>query len=275
MRYSYSDYQNMLRDLRNITSFQPAVGAVLGSGLGGFVNNIKVEAIVPYSDIPGLPTSTNKAHKGQFVFGYFERIPVVLMQGRLHCYEGYTPEEVVAPIRLMGLMGIKGLVLSNAAGGITYKPGDLMMIIDHISSFMTSPLSGENIEEFGPRFPDMSDVYNQEKTNTIYKLGVENNLPMARGVYCQFNGPQYESKAEVRMAKFLGADAVGMSTAIEAIASNHMGIKTVGISLITNYAAGISKTKLDDKEVVEMGKKSAADITKLFSLALKEMYHGQ
>lgn len=273
MRYSYSDYQGMLQAVRGITSFQPVIGAVLGSGLGDFASLVKTECVIPYTAIPNLPHSTNAAHKGQFVFGTYEGIPLVLMQGRLHCYEGYLSEEVVAPIRLMGMMGIHGLVLTNAAGGITCKPGDLMMIDDHISCLVESPLRGENLSAFGPRFPDMSDVYCKAKTDVIYELGKEASLPMKRGVYCQFSGPQYETKAEVRMAKLLGSDAVGMSTAVEAIASHHMSIPTVGISLITNYAAGISSEKLDDSEVLETAKKSSADITKLFSIALKVMYH--
>lgn len=270
MKYTYRDYLDMVKAIREKTSFQPLIGGALGSGLDGLIEKMDVVATIPYSEIPSLPVSTNKAHKGQFVFGYFEKIPVVLMQGRLHFYEGYTSEEVTVPIRLMGLLGIRYLLLTNAAGGMGkgFKPGDLMVIDDHISTFVPSPLRGNNIEEFGTRFPDMSDVYNKELSDKIYEEGKKAGLSMQRGVYLQFPGPQFETKAEIKMAQVLGASAAGMSTAIEAIVANHMGIKTVGISLITNYAAGISQNKLSDDEVIEVANRSAVSIQKLFALTL-------
>ncbi len=273
MKFTYHDYEKMADCVKRICNFQPALGAVLGSGLGDFVSQIEVVGTVPYNEIPGLPVSTNKAHKGQFVFGYFQGIPVVLMQGRIHCYEGYTSEEAVAPIRLMKLLGIKGLILTNAAGAIntSFHPGDLMMIDDHIACLIKSPLIGENIEQFGTRFPDMSDIYSETITDQIVAEANEEGLNVQRGVYMQFYGPQYESKAEIHMARAMGADAAGMSTAIEAIAANHVGIKTVGISLLTNMAAGILKEKLSDAEVLEVAEKSSRDITKLFAIALKVM----
>lgn len=271
MKFTYRDYQKMLNAIRDITDFKPTIGAVLGSGLGGFADKIDVVARIPYEMIPGLPVSTNKAHKGQFVFGYFENTPIVLMQGRLHCYEGYTSEEVVTPIRLMCMMGIKKLILTNAAGSVNIenKPGDIMVITDQIASFVKSPLIGENIEEFGTRFPDMSDIYNKELSDKIYSEAKKVGLPIKRGVYMQFSGPQYESKAEVRMASLLGADACGMSTAIEAIASNHMGVKTVGLSLLTNMACGILDQKLSDDEVIEIATKAEKDITSVFELTIR------
>ncbi len=273
MKFTYHDYEKMADCVKGICNFQPELGAVLGSGLGDFVSQIEVVGTVPYNEIPGLPVSTNKAHKGQFVFGYFQGIPVVLMQGRIHCYEGYTSEEAVAPIRLMKLLGIKGLILTNAAGAIntSFHPGDLMMIDDHIACLIKSPLIGENIEQFGTRFPDMSDIYSETITDQIVTEANKEGLNVQRGVYMQFYGPQYESKAEIRMARAMGADAAGMSTAIEAIAANHVGIKTVGISLLTNMAAGILKEKLSDAEVLEVAEKSSRDITKLFAIALKVM----
>ena len=273
MKFTYHDYDKMLQCIKREFDFEPKVGAVLGSGLGDFVSQIDVKGTVPYSLIPGLPVSTNKAHKGQFVFGYFEGIPLVLMQGRLHCYEGYTSEEVVAPIRLMKLMGVKGLVLTNAAGAINtdFHAGDLMMIQDHIACLIKSPLIGENLEQFGTRFPDMSDVYNEEITDKIINEAKLSGIDVKKGVYMQFYGPQYESKAEIRMARAMGADACGMSTAIEAIAANHMGIKTVGISMLANMAAGILKEKLSDDEVVAMGNKVQDKITELFKIALREI----
>ncbi len=273
MKFTYHDYEKMYSCLDKEFHFTPKIGAVLGSGLGDFVSEIDVKGTVSYSKIPGLPVSTNKAHKGQFVFGYFEGIPVVLMQGRLHCYEGYSSEEVVSPIRLMKLMGIKGLVLTNAAGAINtdYHPGDLMMIDDHIACLVKSPLIGENLDAFGTRFPDMSDIYDEKVTNDVYAIAKEKGLPVQKGVYMQFYGPQYESKAEIRMARTLGADACGMSTAIEAIASNHMSIKTIGISLMANMACGVLKEKLSDDDVVRMGIQSKDNITELFKIALREM----
>ncbi|MFA6861240.1 MAG: purine-nucleoside phosphorylase [Bacilli bacterium] len=277
MNPTYEDYQLMLTDLRKITTFKPLIGAVLGSGLGDFANEIKVEAIVPYQELPGLPKSTNKVHKGQYVFGYLDDIPVVLMQGRLHCYEGYSSQEVVAPIRLMGLMGIKKLVLSNAAGAVNtnFHPGDLMLIDDQIACLISSPLRGPNIDEFGTRFPDMSEVYDQKDTDIIYEKAKKLNLPVQRGVYMQFYGPQFESKAEVRLARTLGADACGMSTAIEAIASSHMGIKTVGISLLANMACGITKKKITDAEVIIGANKAKNNVTLLLKEAIKELAYGK
>lgn len=274
MKFTYRDYQKMLRVLKSEFDFSPEIGAVLGSGLGDFAKEIEVKGTVPYSHIPGLPVSTNKAHKGQFVFGYYKDIPVVLMQGRLHCYEGYTSEEVVSPIRLMAMMGIKKLILTNACGAVntSFKPGDLMMIDDHIACLVSSPLIGENIEEFGTRFPDMSDIYDKADTDKIIDRAIKEGIDIKRGVYMQFYGPQYESKAEIRMARTLGADAVGMSTAIEAIASNHMNVPTVGISLLTNMAAGVLDQKLSDEEVIAVANESKVKITKLFKIALEVLH---
>ena len=271
MKYSYKDFEKMYAVIRSLTTFQPKIGAVLGSGLGDFANNIDIVKTIPYKDIPGIPLSTNKAHKGQFVFGYFEGIPVVLMQGRIHCYEGYTSEEAVVPVRLMCMMGISKLILTNAAGSVKpeNKAGSLMIISDHIASLMPSPLFGENIEEFGTRFPDMSDVYNKKLSDLIFEEGKRLSLPVCKGVYMQFPGPQFETKAEVKMAGILGASACGMSTAIEAIASNHMGVKTVGISLLTNMAAGVTDQKLSDDEVLVTAKKSEKDITELFKATIR------
>ncbi len=266
MKYKYEDYLKMADYIRSKTTFQPLVGAVLGSGLGDLVNEMEVVATIPYKDVPSLPVSTNKAHKGQFIFGTLKGVPCVFMQGRLHYYEGYTSEEVTAPIRLLKLLGIKYLLLTNAAGGCgaNFHPGDLMVITDHITSFMPSPLYGTNLDEFGPRFPDMSDVYDNVLTTKIILRGKELGLPIKQGTYLQFAGPQYESKAEVQMAIKLGASACGMSTAIEALVAAHMGLKTVGFSLISNLCTGLSDNKLSDEEVIAMGKKASKDMTALF-----------
>lgn len=266
MHYTYQDYMDMVQAIRQKTDFKPLIGATLGSGLDGLLDDVDIIATIPYKDIPGMKTSTNGSHKGQFVFGWLNHIPCVFMQGRLHFYEGYSSEECTVPIHLMGLLGIQYLLLTNAAGGMgkDFHPGDLMVIEDHISTFVPSPLQGENIEEFGTRFPDMSDVYNEKLTKEIYQKGMEMSLPVKKGVYLQFPGPQFETKAEIQMAIQMGASAAGMSTAIEAIVSNHMSIKTVGVSLITNYAAGISKEKLSDEDVIKTAKKSGDDFKRLF-----------
>lgn len=277
MDYSYKDYQQLLQEVREKTDFKPLIGVVLGSGLGDLVDDVKVVATIPYGDIRGLPVTTNKKHKGQYIFGYLDNIPIVIMQGRLHCYEGYTSQEVVLPIRLMGMMGIKSLVLSNACGGINaaFKPGDMMLIDDQIACLITSPLRGHNIDEFGTRFPDMSDIYDIKDTDKLYQKAKELNLPVKRGVYMQFYGPQYESKAEVRMARILGADACGMSTAIEAIAANHMGIKTMGIAFISNMACGITNTKISDEDVVKEAAKNRKPVDILMKEAIRILANGK
>lgn len=245
--------------------FTPDVALVLGSGLGDFADTMKVEAVLEYKDIEGFPVSTAPGHKGRFVFGYVGDTKIVAMQGRVHYYEGYDMTDVVLPIRLMKLMGAKTLFLTNASGGIKsdFKAGDLMLITDQISQFVPSPLRGENIKELGVRFPDMSHIYNEKlkklAEESASKLGIE----LKEGVYIQMPGPNYESPAEVRMAKELGADAVGMSTACEAIAANHMGMDIIGVSCIANLAAGISPHPLTEEEVLEAGRKVSEKFTAL------------
>lgn len=269
MKYTYNDYLNMLAFIRTKTNIKPTIGIVLGSGLDGILNECEILLEIPYKDIPGLPVSTNKSHKGQFVFAKYKNVDIVFMQGRLHYYEGYTAEEVVAPIRLLKLMGIKSLILSNACGGISFGPGTMMLISDHILYNAPSPLIGENIDEFGPRFPDMSDPYDTKDREIIYDLAIKENLNVKQGVYMQFTGPQYESKAEIEMAKRIGTDTVGMSTVQEAIAANQMGLKVIGIATISNWSTGIIKNKkLDDLEVIEAGKKLAPAFTKLLGIAI-------
>lgn len=251
------DYLNKLKTalegIRKITNFVPETGIVLGSGLGAFSKDIRVIGKIPYSRIPGFPVSTVSGHSGQFVFGYVEKIPVVLMEGRVHYYEGYDMQDVVMPVRIMAMLGAKRIVLTNAAGGINrgLYEGSLMLITDHISSFVPSPLIGKNIDEFGERFPDMTNIYDQELRNIALSTARNNQIVLREGVYLQTSGPNYETPAEVRMYATLGADAVGMSTACEAMALRHMGIPVLGISCITNMATGISKKKLSHDEVKE------------------------
>lgn len=239
--------------LRGENAFRPRVGLILGSGLGGLADEITVKAAVDYKDIKGFPQSTVSGHRGRFVFGYIEKTPVVIMQGRVHYYEGYAMEDVVLPTRLMRRFGAEILFLTNAAGGISYKlsPGSLMMLTDQISSFVPSPLIGPGEEEFGTRFPDMSEIYDKELQRVIRRCALEQGIDLQEGVYIQFTGPAYESPAEVRMAGLLGADACGMSTACEAVAAKHMGMRILGISCITNLASGIAKVPLNHEEVKE------------------------
>lgn len=240
-------------NIRKITDFEPRVAIVLGSGLGDFAENIKAVCAISYRDIEGFPHSTVQGHKGQFIFGYIGDVPVVAMQGRVHYYEGYSMTDVVLPIRLMRRLGAQTLILTNAAGGINFgfSCGDLMVIRDHISSFAPSPLLGENIESLGTRFPDMTNVYEPALCERLLDCGKKLGLELKEGVYLQTTGPQYESPAEIRMFRTLGADAVGMSTVCEAIAARHCGYKICGISCITNLAAGMSGKPLSHEEVKE------------------------
>ena len=237
---------------------KPAVGIVLGSGLGNFAERAEIVSEIPYENIPCFPRSTVEGHKGRFVFGKIGKTPVVIMQGRVHYYEGYPMEDVIMPARIMGLLGIKTLLLTNAAGGVNkgFSAGDLMLIKDHISCFVPNPLIGKNLSELGTRFPDMSEVYDRELSGMIKACAESLGTELKEGVYCQLTGPSYETPAEIKMLSVLGADAVGMSTAVEAIAARHMGVRVCGISLITNMAAGISEVPLSHEEVKEAADKA-------------------
>ncbi len=268
-----SRIEECVRAIRERTSFVPEIGIVLGSGLGAFGEQIDIECIVDYNDIVGFPVSTVSGHAGRFIFGYVHNRPIVAMQGRVHYYEGYSMSEVVLPVRVMKLLGIKTLILTNAAGGVNeaFEPGNLMLITDHISSFVPSPLVGRNIDELGTRFPDMSNVYSERLQTLILNISSEIGIDLKSGVYLQLTGPNYETPAEIRMCRGLGADAVGMSTACEAIAANHMGLEICGISCITNMASGILKQKLDHKEVQETADKASEDFKRLILALIKEI----
>ena len=247
-------YERLLKcreEIRKRTDFRPQVGIVLGSGLGGYADNMEISSEIPYREIPGFPVSTVQGHDGKFLFGYVKNTPVILMKGRVHYYEGYPMEDVVLPVRLMGLLGADTVILTNAAGGInrTFQAGDLMLITDHISIAVPNPLRGENIDELGTRFPDMSHVYDPELQEAAKKTAARQGISLREGIYVQCSGPSYETPAEIRMLGALGADAVGMSTVCEAIAARHMGMKVCGISCITNMAAGILDQPLDHREV--------------------------
>lgn len=251
-------------------SFVPQVALVLGSGLGDYANDIKVVAELDYKEIEGFPTSTVQGHEGKYIFGYVGTVPVVCMKGRVHYYEGYDISDVVLPIRLMKLMGAKVLFLTNASGGINteFRAGDLMLIQDQISDFVPSPLIGANMEELGTRFPDMSEIYDKKLQQIIKKTAAGNDIPLEQGVYIQLTGPNFESPAEVRMCRILGADAVGMSTACEAVAANHMRMHICGISCIANMACGITPNPLTHKEVQEAADRVAPRFKKLVTKSI-------
>lgn len=247
-------YEKLLtcyKSIKKKVDFAPKVAIILGSGLGGFADEITVEQMVGYNEIEDFPVSTVPGHIGRFVFGYIADVPVVVMQGRIHYYEGYQMDEVVLPVRLMKMLGAEILFLTNAAGGLNYKfnTGDLMMITDQISVLVPSPLRGSNIEELGPRFSDMSEIYDKELCQIIRNTANKMKLPLQEGVYLQTSGPAYKTPAEVRLARTMGADAVGMSTACEAVAAKHMEMKVCGISCITNLACGMTETPLSHSEV--------------------------
>ena len=250
---TYDKLQACLKSVREITDFVPEIALVLGSGVGDYATQIEIVKTIEYSDIEGFPVSTVIGHAGRFVCGYINEIPVIIMQGRVHYYEGYTMQDVVLPTRLMGLMGAKVLFLTNASGGINYnfKAGDLMLIRDHISSLVPSPLLGQNIDEIGSRFTDMSKIYDKEIADIIMHTAIDNGIILKEGIYIQTTGPQYESPAEIKMCRGFGADAVGMSTACEAIAARHMGLRVCGVSCISNLAAGMSRAELSHQEVTE------------------------
>jgi purine-nucleoside phosphorylase len=259
MEKPYEKIIKCLKQIRAKTDFVPKIALILGSGLGDYAEGIDVEVSVEYADIEGFPVSTVPGHKGRFVFGHVKDVPVIIMQGRVHYYEGYPVSEVVMPTRLMGLLGAETLFLTNASGAInqSFHAGDFMLINDHILNGVPSPLIGANIDEIGTRFPDMSEVYSRELRQKIRSTAERLGIPLREGVYMQAPGPQFETPAEIRAYGTLGADVVGMSTACEAIAANHMGLKICGISCISNMAAGISKTPLTHAEVQETANKVA------------------
>lgn len=264
MNYS-EKLQRCLESVRKKTDFVPKVALILGSGLGALAEEIEIAAIVDYGEIEGFPTSTVPGHKGRFVFGSMDGVPVVIMQGRVHYYEGYEMRDVVLPTRLMKLMGAEVLFLTNASGGVNpdFSAGDFMLITDQIANFVPSPLIGPNLEQFGTRFPDMSEIYNKELRAVIADTAKELNIRLRQGVYIQLTGPNFESPAEVRMCRALGADAVGMSTACEAIAANHAGMKVCGISCVANLGCGLTENPLTHREVMEAADKAAPLFKKL------------
>jgi len=266
---AYEKVVQCFESIKDRIPFQPKIALILGSGLGEYGDTLEIVTTIPYSDITDFPKSTVHGHKGQFIFGYVSNVPVVCMQGRVHYYEGYPVTDVVLPVRLMKLMGAEILFLTNAAGGVNpeYAAGDLMLIKDHIC-MVPNPLIGENISEFGTRFPDMSSTYNSKLRDIIKKIAYRMDIPLQEGVYVQLTGPSYETPAEVRMVRTIGGDAVGMSTAVEAIAANHMGMHICGISCITNMAAGIQTEPLSHEEVQETADRVADTFSRLVTASI-------
>lgn len=258
----YKELNTIKEYIKGKTDFSPKAGLVLGSGLGGFSKKIKKAAEIPYAEIPRFPVSTVEGHNGSFIFGYVgcNRLPIVAMNGRVHYYEGYHMSEVVAPVRIMGMLGAKSIILTNAAGGInlSFKPGDLMIIKDVITTFIPNPLIGPNIDKLGTRFPDMSKIFSDRLMDVLRMVSKESNVNLCEGVYAQCTGPSFETPAEIKMLRTIGADAVGMSTACEAIAARHMGLEVCGISCISNMAAGILDQPLTHAEVQETADKVSA-----------------
>lgn len=261
------------KEIDRRVGFEPEVAIVLGSGLGDFAKNIQVEAVLDYSELEGFPVSTAPGHTGQFIFGTLEGVRVVCMKGRIHYYEGYDMSEVVLPLRLMHLLGAKTVIITNAVGCMNenFSVGSFMVCRDCIASFVPSPLVGPNIDELGPRFPDMSEIYDRELISKVLALGEKNGIEVHDGVFIQLTGPQYETASEIRMYKALGADCCGMSSAVEAITASHMGMKVCGISCITNMCTGISKTKLSGEEVIEIANKVSGNFEKLVTELVRDL----
>lgn len=259
------DLDDAVEAIRTFTDFQPRVGIVLGSGLSGLVDRVDIVATVPYSEIAGFPIATADSHVGEFVFGYLEGVPVVLMNGRIHYYEGYDMRQVVLPVCVMGRLGVDAIILTNAVGSLNpeFQPGSLMCIDDHIASFVPSPLIGINDPDLGDRFDDMSEVYDRELISILHEEADAHGIALLDGVFLQVTGPNYETPAESRLYASLGADTVGMSTATEAIALHHMGVRVVGINCITNVATVDHETVTSHEDVTDAAEKASDDMIAL------------
>ncbi|MBR4265308.1 MAG: purine-nucleoside phosphorylase [Bacteroidales bacterium] len=254
--------------IQQCVNFEPEVGIILGTGLGNLVSDIEIVKTVPYSEIPNFPVSTVQGHKGQLVFGFLGGRKVVAMQGRFHYYEGYTMQQVTFPVRVMQQLGIKLLIVSNASGGMntSFQVGDIMVITDHINHFGTNPLIGQNIDELGPRFPEMSEAYDHRYVKKAFEIAERNNIHLQKGVYIGVTGPTFETPAEYRFFKIAGADAVGMSTVPEVIVARHMGLPVFGLSVITDMGIGVI-----EKPTHEEVQKAAAAAEPRMTTIVKEL----
>ncbi len=261
------------RLIESRTTLRPRIGIVLGSGLSGFAKGLDDPSVVPYGEIPHFPTSTAVGHAGQLYVGRLNKVPVAVMAGRVHHYEGYPLDQVVFPVRVLAQLGIKSVVMTNAAGSVNvnFSPGELMIIQDHINLMGGNPLIGPNEEQLGQRFFDMTEAYDATLRELAEKACVELGIPVRKGVYLALTGPSYETPAEIKMLRTMGADAVGMSTVPEVIAARHMGVRVLGLSCITNQAAGVSKQKLDHEEVLQVGRQVQSSLVQLIGKIVREM----
>ena len=269
----YEKLRTATQELQKKVEAVPKVGLVLGSGLGAFVQNIEDQTIVPYSEIPYFKETTVEGHQGRLIMGKIHGVQVAVLQGRLHAYEGYPMEEIVFPVRVLATLGIESLILTNASGGINenYRAGDLVLIEDHINLMGKNPLVGPNIAELGPRFPDLTHAYDLGLRELLLAAAKDLNYDLKTGVYCSLLGPTYETPAEIRMLRTIGADMVGMSTVPESIAANHLGIKVCGLSCVTNLAAGMTNNKLNHDEVKDEAKKVMTTFSTLLTTAIKKI----
>jgi purine-nucleoside phosphorylase len=271
----YQKIQEAVEAIQSRSKVSPQVGLILGSGLGAIAERMTDSVVVPYTEVPHFHGTSVEGHAGQMILGRFEGIPAVVLQGRFHLYEGYSMEDVVFPTRTVCGLGIQTLVLTNAAGGVNtrFRPGDLMTIEDHLNLMGDNPLKGPNLAQLGPRFPDLSEAYSRECTAIFDSCAAELGIPLHHGVYAGLLGPTYETPAEIRMFRALGADAVGMSTVPESIAANHLGVRVAGISCITNLAAGLSPQKLTHQEVIENSRAGAEKLKRLLTAAVPKLVH--
>lgn len=274
--YTLQEIDQAVEVIRQKTSYRPQVGMILGSGLGDLANSIEKPDVIPFKDIPGFPVSTVMGHEGKVVIGMLESQPVLVLQGRTHYYEGYTMAQVTFPIRVMQRLGVEILVVTNAAGAVNpeYNPGDLMMITDHISMIgMTgnNPLRGPNLDEIGQRFPDMSQAYDRKLMALVRKLSVENSVAIHEGVYICLSGPSFETPADLRFLRMIGADAVGMSTVPEVIVAHHGGTRVLGISGVSNKANLDGNTETTHEEVLEAGRLIVPKLEKLVRGVLRSL----
>ena len=269
----YENIKETAAAIERRCKLKPEVGVILGSGLGSVADHLTEVTTIPYAEIPHFYPTSIEGHSGQLILGKLNSVPVVMLQGRFHYYEGYSMEEVVFPTRVICALGIQTLLLTNAAGGINtaFRPGDLMIIEDHLNLMGDNPLKGMNLSQLGPRFPDLSDAYSKTCIEVLRATASELQIPIHQGVYGGLIGPTYETKAEVRMLRTLGADAVGMSTVPESIAANHLGVQVCGISCITNLAAGLSPAKLTHQEVMEVSKIGAEKLKRLLNTVIPRL----
>ena len=259
--------------LESRTALRPAIGVVLGSGLGAFADELSDCAVIPYAEIPGWPVSTAVGHAGKLAIGNLDNLPVAVMSGRLHLYEGYTPEQVVFPVRVLHAFGVRSLVVTNAAGAIdgSLEQGCLVLISDHINLQGSNPLTGPNEDLLGPRFPDMSEAYSRHYRELAASVAAELCIFMPEGVYAGMLGPSYETPAEIRFLRTIGADVVGMSTVAEVIAAHHMGMKVLAVSCVTNMAAGLGERKISHEEVLETGVAVRDTLVKFLRMVLPRL----